>query len=290
MKRVLIAGATGYLGRYTVKAFKRAGYRVRVLVRSEKKLSQMGTALSPMIADDVDEVHIGDITRPETLVGICEDVDIVFSSISLMGQSSSLTWHDVDYMGNVNILNEAIQANVQKFIFISVFNANSLMHVPIVKAHEDFAQVLANSAIPYTVIRPTGYFSDLGTFLEMAKSGRVYLLGDGTQQINPIHGADLAQVVLVSVSDHKTDINIGGAKTYKWDDIAKIAFEVARISPRITHIPIGLARLGVRVLKPLKKQTAQLMDFFVSSSALESIAPQTGSQDLKKHYEALMSS
>ena len=30
LKRVLIAGATGYLGKFAVKAFKAAGYRVRV--------------------------------------------------------------------------------------------------------------------------------------------------------------------------------------------------------------------------------------------------------------------
>jgi len=288
MKTVLIAGATGYLGRYTVHAFKQAGYRIRVLARNEKKLAQQGEALAPAIADAIDEIHIGDVTKPETLQGIADGVDVIFSSISLMGAKSTLTWHDVDYQGNVNLLDEARKAGVKKFVFISVFNADKLMHVPIVKAHEDFANVLAQSGMPYTVIRPTGYFSDLGTFLEMAQSGRVYLLGDGTLKINPIHGADLAQVSVDAVDMNETDINIGGAEVYSWDEIADIAFSTINTSPRVSYVPMSFARAGVRLMKPFKRHTAQLIDFFVSSSALDNIAPQTGHHRLSKHYQALM--
>ncbi len=39
-KRVLVAGATGYLGRFAVKAFKERGYSVRALTRSEERLAE----------------------------------------------------------------------------------------------------------------------------------------------------------------------------------------------------------------------------------------------------------
>ncbi|MEL7432595.1 MAG: SDR family oxidoreductase [Chloroflexota bacterium] len=236
MKTVLIAGATGYLGRYTVHAFKQAGYRVRVLVRNEKKLALPGAGLAPAIANCIDEIHIGDVTQPETLNGVADGIDVVFSSISLMGAKSNLTWHDVDYQGNVNLLNEVLKADVSKFLFISVFNGEKLMHVPIVKAHEDFAVELAASGLPYTVIRPTGYFSDLGTFLDMAQSGRVYLLGNGKLRINPIHGADLARVSVDAVNMQATDINVGGPKVYTWDEIAEAALTVAEKSSQVSHI------------------------------------------------------
>ena len=41
MKRVLVAGATGYLGRYAVKAFKKQGYWVRALTRSADRLENL---------------------------------------------------------------------------------------------------------------------------------------------------------------------------------------------------------------------------------------------------------
>jgi len=288
MKTVLIAGATGYLGRYTIHAFKQAGYRVRVLARSEKKLALPGAGLAPAVANCIDEVHIGDVTQPETLNGVADGIDVIFSSISLMGAKSNLTWHDVDYQGNVNLLNEALKADVKKFVFISVFNAEKLMHVPIVKAHEDFAADLAASGLLYTVIRPTGYFSDLGTFLDMAQSGRVYLLGNGKLRINPIHGADLAQVSVDAVNMQATGINIGGPEVYTWNEIAEAAFTAAEKSSQVSHIPLALARTGVGLMRPFKRHTSQLLDFFLSSAALESIAPQTGNHRLSDHYKALI--
>ena len=38
MKRVLVAGATGYLGQFVCNEFKDRGYLVRALVRSSKNL------------------------------------------------------------------------------------------------------------------------------------------------------------------------------------------------------------------------------------------------------------
>ena len=49
MKRVLVAGATGYLGRYVVKEFKKQGYWVRALARSADKLEAL--------TDEVDEAN-----------------------------------------------------------------------------------------------------------------------------------------------------------------------------------------------------------------------------------------
>ena len=43
-------------------------------------------------------------------------------------------------------------------------------------------------------MRPSGYFSDMGAVLDMAKRGRVLLVGQGHNRFNPIHGRDLAEV------------------------------------------------------------------------------------------------
>lgn len=59
MKRVLIAGATGYLGRYLVLEFHRRGYRVRALTRSHEQLGSVRAS--------VDEVHVGEATARGTV-------------------------------------------------------------------------------------------------------------------------------------------------------------------------------------------------------------------------------
>jgi len=75
-----------------------------------------------------------------------------------------------------------------------VFGGPNLRHLDIVDAHEAFVDELKESGIEFSVLRPTGYFSDMGEFFEMARRGRVWLIGSGKNRVNPIHGVDLAVV------------------------------------------------------------------------------------------------
>jgi uncharacterized protein YbjT (DUF2867 family) len=93
---ILVAGATGYLGRFLTASLKDHGWRVRVLVRDPGKLTQPGPALSPVIDSYVDEAVVGDVTRPDTIRGAADGCSVVFSTVSLMGSKSLLTWHEVD--------------------------------------------------------------------------------------------------------------------------------------------------------------------------------------------------
>ncbi len=52
--KVLVAGATGYLGKYLVKKLKNQGYWVRVLVRKESQRE---------LFEDIDDVFCGQVTN-----------------------------------------------------------------------------------------------------------------------------------------------------------------------------------------------------------------------------------
>lgn len=52
----------------------------------------------------------------------------------------------------------------------------------------------------YCIVRPTGFFSDMKDFLDMAKDGRVYLFGNGQLKMNPIHGEDLATEIVKRIN------------------------------------------------------------------------------------------
>ena len=127
MKKVLVAGATGYLGKYIVNELKSRGYWVRVLIRkgSQKKLFT-----------NVDDFFVGEITKPQTLIGIAENIDWVFSTIGITRQKDGLTYMDVDYQGNVNLLYEAEKSGVEKFEYISAINGDKQRHLKIFEAKE----------------------------------------------------------------------------------------------------------------------------------------------------------
>jgi len=276
MKRVLVAGATGYLGGFVVQEFKARGYFVRALARSPRKLESSNESL--------DEIVEAEVTRSETLEGVCEGIDVVFSSIGITRQKDGLTFRDVDYQANKNLLNAALRAGVKKFVYVSVFNGPNLRRLEIVKAHEDFVDTLKQSGIDYAVLRPTGYFSDMNEFLKMAKKGRVYLIGRGGNRTNPIHGADLAKSCVDAAEGEQQEVDVGGPEVLTYRRMAELAFESLGTTARISHVPIWVMRLTVAITKVFNKHQGELLAFFMTSMTSEVVAPKTGTHTLGAHF------
>jgi uncharacterized protein YbjT (DUF2867 family) len=279
MKRILVAGATGYLGGFVAREFKSQGHFVRVLARSPGKLNSLDPA--------PDEIVQGEITRPETIAHVCDDIDIVFSSVGITRQRDKLTFRDVDYQGNKNLLEVALRAGVQKFVYVSVFNGPNLTHLAIVKAHEDFVAALKTSGIDYAVVRPTGYFSDMTEFLKMAQKGRIYLIGKGANHCNPIHGADLAKACVDAVEGERQEIDVGGPQIMSYREIAELAFASLGKNPRISSVPFWLMKATVALTKIFSKHQGELLAFFTTAMTSDVVAPSIGTHTLKDHYQGL---
>jgi uncharacterized protein YbjT (DUF2867 family) len=284
---VLVAGATGYLGRFVVREFKRRGYWVRALARNAERLAEPGPFLSPAVRDQIDDLFVGQITRPETLTGLCDGIEVVFSSVGLTRQKDGLTFHDVDYQGNKNILDRALQTSVRKFIYVSVFNAHLMEHLAIIKAHEDFVHTLHASGLLHKIIRPTGYFSDIGEYFQMAKSGRAYLIGDGKKRLNPIHGADLACACADAITGSDGEVPAGGPVIYSQNEIAELAFSVLEKPSKITRIPVWMADAAIKAMRLFDRHAADLFDFFVTAGRHENVAPRFGTHMLGDYFRQL---
>ncbi len=182
-----------------------------------------------------------EVTNPESLSACCEGVDAVISTVGITRQKDGLTYMDVDYQANMNLLQQAKQSGVKKFIYVSALNGDTLKHLKIFQAKEAFVEQLKSSGLDYCVIRPNGFFSDMSEIYHMAKKGgRVYLFGgDGTLRGNPIHGEDLAEVCIDAIAGTEKEINVGGPQTLTQNEIAITAFQALGKTPKVTHIPIG---------------------------------------------------
>lgn len=279
MRRVLVAGATGYLGRFVVRELHNRSYFVRALARSPRRAEALRAF--------ADEIVEGEVTQPETISRVCDDIDVVFSSVGITRQKDGLTFRDVDYQGNKNLLDAAIRAGVKKFVYVSVFNGPNLRRLDIVDAHEEFATVLRSSGIDSAVLRPTGYFSDMGEFLEMAKKGRVWLIGGGTNRVNPIHGADLAVACADAIEDQRTQIDVGGPETMTWNEVAALTFEVLGRPAKIFHIPASLTWTAVRLVRLFNRHQGELLAFFTTMATTDTVAPPTGTHTLHAYYREI---
>ncbi len=274
--KILVAGASGYLGKYITKELLSRNYKTKIIVRDAGKVK---------IIDKNLEIKEAEVTKPETLKHLVDDVGIVISTVGITRQKDGLTYMDVDYQANANLIDEAKKSGVEKFIYISVLNGEKLRHLKICEAKERLVDYLKSSGLEYCIIRPNGFFSDMEDFLKMAKGGKVFLFGDGKLKLNPIHGEDLAKAVVDSINQEENEINIGGPDMMSQNEIAELAFKAFSKPDRVVHLPEWMRKSALWIVRTFtSSKTYGPLEFFMTTMVLDMRAPEYGKHKLEDYF------
>ena len=283
MNKILVAGAGGRLGVAVLDELRRRGYRARALVRDEARTGRG--------ARRAGSVFVGDARRPEALRGACDGVDVIISSMGAslrLGQTpDGATFRDVDFRANLNLLEEARRARVRKFIYVSVYGAESLRGLEYVDAHEEFVEALKRSGVGYAVVRPTGLFYIFGEVFRMAQRGRAVVVGDGGARTNPVHEEDVARECVDAVECGGCEVSVGGPETYTRREIAELAFQALGKRPKITSVPAPAMRAALQPLRLFDRRLYDFFDFGLAVSTRDLVAPAAGRTSLRRHFRQL---
>ena len=159
--RVLVTGASGFIGKPLVAALLRAGYAVRVATRH-----------SVSFPNSVDEAIIPDLVNPVEWTPILRGIDIVVHSAGLAHANASyLPFDEFDKVNNIATLrlaNAAKKARVKHFIYISSVRAQVGTFAAQMVRERDKPQptdeygrsklaaerAIASVNLPFTVLRP----------------------------------------------------------------------------------------------------------------------------------------
>ena len=279
-KNVLVAGASGYLGQHIITSLQQHNYSFIALARSPNKLLQQGLSKQ--------QIFTAQATIAESLQGCCENVDVVISCLGITKQKDGLDYMAVDYQANHNLLCEAERAGVKKFLYVSAFHQPMDAGVRLLQAKEKFAkELLQSTKLSPCVIRPNGFFADLEGFYQAAKTGSIFLLGDGKTRLNPIHGADLADFCVAAIDSKFQQLEVGGPETLTINDIAQQAFACHQRQARIHHLPEWLRRPSLALCSWLPQRSTGAAEFFLAVSRHDMIAPSYGVHKIGKHFEQL---
>ncbi len=276
--KVLVAGASGHLGKEVCKELQRRGHEVQAMMRR---------ATHP-VGDGAIETMAADLTKPQSLQGVGDGVDWVFScagaSMDVNNFSDRTSFYDVDYRGNLNLLEEAKRAGVKKFAYVSLAHADQLRQTEYADAHEKFVEALQISGLDYVVIRPTGFFSFYTTILKYAKQKRGLIIGAGDCRTNPIHEIDLAEVCADALAGTERDLPIGGTETLTRKQATIAAFEALHMKPKLLSISPTAFKVLIAPLRLFNRRVYALMDFGIAVTQIDCLAPAYGSRRLTAYF------
>ena len=185
--RVLVTGATGFIGQALVAALGAAGAKVRGLGRK----APAGCEWRP-----------GDLTIVESLRGACTDIDVVFHLAGIAHTRALGSQHaEVTVAGTRALLAEAHHAGVRQFIFVSSIKAQC--------SDDDYARsrlaaedLVRAAPFPLTaIVRPglvygPGMKGNLARLLSLAARGWPLPVPDGGALRSLIHRDDVVRVLV----------------------------------------------------------------------------------------------
>lgn len=252
--KVVLAGAYGKLGSEILKSLVKAGHDVVATDMIEREIEGL----------DKSKVTFRklDVTNKESLEGLCEGAEVVITTVGLTGVSAALTNYDIDFQGNMNILEEAQRAGVKNFVYISVIRADEAPDVPMVHAKYLFEEELKKSGLTYVIHRPTGYFYDIiKVFKPMIEKGTVNLLGKKDYSCNVIDTPEFGEFIVKHMLDKNVTYSVGGKETYTYQQIAEMCFEAAGKTPVIKRAPTWLFTVLAKLPKNKKNGKAAIIKF-----------------------------
>ncbi|QSJ16367.1 SDR family oxidoreductase [Nostoc sp. UHCC 0702] len=241
---LLIVGATGTLGRQVARRAIDEGYKVRCLVRSAKKaafLKEWGA-----------ELVRGDICNPQSLTGALSGVTAVIDAATSRA-TDSLTIKQVDWDGQVALIQAAKAAGVERFIFFSILDAEKYPQVPLMEIKRCTELFLAESGLNYTILRLAGFMQGLiGQYgIPILEAQPVWVTGNSSP-IAYMDTQDIAKFAIRALSVPETEkqaFPVVGTRAWSAEEIISLCERLSGKEARVTRMPINLLRTVRRIIR-----------------------------------------
>ncbi|MDE2147576.1 MAG: NAD(P)H-binding protein [Burkholderiales bacterium] len=313
-QRVLVLGATGTIGRATVRALLQRGHEVRCFVRPR---AGVGGRLGPedcarLLAGA--ELRFGDVRDAQALAreGLRgQRFDALVSCLASRTGAPRDAWA-IDHQAHVNALTAARAAGVERMVLLSAICVQR-PRLAFQHAKLAFEQALIGSGLAYSIVRPTAYFKSLSGQVERVRRGRPYLVfGDGRlTACKPISDGDLGAYLADCLTDPERAnrvLPIGGpgeaiTPRQQGEALFRLLGRPARfktVPPALLDAIVGVLGTAARVLPALaaKAELARIGRYYATESMLvwDAVAgcydaaatPSTGTETLFDHYAALL--
>ena len=250
--KILVTGATGFVGPKIVHALRAQDRDVRVLVRRPERASQL--------AGWGAELATGDMTDAASLRAALDGVTHVVHLVAII-QGRPADFHRVMTEGTRSLVAAAKEQGVERFVLMSALGTSdtSAQAVPYYAAKWAQEQELVGSGLTYTIFRPSFVFGRDGgalpLFLKQVKlSPVVTVIGQGLQRSQPIWVDDVATYFARGVDLPEAAnrvFELGGPDTVDWNGLYSTIARVLGKRRKIVHVPVSLARAGAQLTERL---------------------------------------
>ena len=265
MRRVLVTGASGFVGGHVVHALHSRGIAVRCLVRRSSRIDFV-RPLAP-------ELTFGDITQPETLEAALEDVDGIVHCAGITKTHSRAEYFRINEGGSRNLY---AACGTCKDRIVKIAHLSSLAAFgpsrdgrPITEGStprpvSDYGESkLAGqrvaeacmAGLPITILVPPAVYGphdpDFLVYFKFVARGIIPLIGKSARYLSLVYAKDLAEAIVETLVDDRTagkSYLVDDGRIHTWTSLADTIGRAMNRTPKHIYIPAaalwGAAAIG----------------------------------------------
>ena len=264
--KVLVTGATGFLGGHLVEALLHHGHQVVAMARQGSD-----TELLDRLRVEIRRADLGDV---ESLQKALLGTDIVIHLAAYYTFSGKKEMYDrVNVQGTRNLLEAMERANVRSIIYCSSTEAMGPTHdgaadenSPCLPYYEygrsklraeNLVSKASAKGIEHVILRPSGVYGPrnlddvsywfITTFAKTIASK--FIIGDGKKVLQFVHVSDVVQGFILALERFQAvkgrTFIISDSRAYSYEEIYAILAVIFGKDPPVMHIPVPLAKVMV---------------------------------------------
>lgn len=257
--RVLVTGASGFIGQPLVRRLLEHGHSVRALVRRPP-----GGAAVPNL-----EVTVGDMTDHASLDRACQGIEAVVHLACATGVSDPGIVRAVNVEGTRVLLDAAKRHGVRRFVFISTISARRRRRGPYGQTKLEGEDMVARSGMEWVILRPSLVYgsASIGLFATLAAYLRslpvVPVIGNGRIELDPVHVEDVNAVTEECLT--RADVvgkayDVLGPERVTFNDFLALVSRSLGVKKPVVHIPGPIALTMAGVLGMVSKKPPVSVD------------------------------
>ena len=291
--KILVSGATGFVGSTITRHLLDAGHEVRAMRRSN------APAITKLASDEGGRQALregrltfveADVTKPATLPPAVQGVEAVVQAAQFTGApvenpARGRSYDAVDRQGTLNLL-QAVKGSATaadtggapRFLYMSGISVSANPATPWDRAKWLAEEAIRGSGLDWTIVRSCWaygpddaalnriiHYSDFLPF--------VPIFGAGEDLLTPVFVEDIGRlfVLLVENPDRAADttFGLGGPDVVTLNELLRLALTTMRRRRPILHIPIRLGKLQGALMQhmPGRPLTPDAVDFVSQGGA-----------------------
>lgn len=242
MKKILVAGASGYVGSRLVPRLLEKGFAVRCLARNPEKLK--GRSWKGV------EIVKGDVLNPDTLFPALQGIEVAYYLVHAMGNAGDFSENDA--VSARNFSRAATEAGVQRIIYLGGLGDEEQNLSEHLQSRQEVGAILGETGIPVTELRASIIIGSGSASFEIIRDLVKKLpLMITPRWVNslcqPVAIRDVVSYLTLVVEEPRTAgevYDIGGREVLPYADMMRQVAEVMGTRLRILNVPVLTPRLS----------------------------------------------